>query len=375
MKAIVLLEDGFILQGEGFGASGETVGEVVFNTAMSGYQEILTDPSYKGQIVCMTYPLIGNYGVNKEDAESSKIHLAGFIIKELSRIASNWRSLGSLDDYLKENNIVGIEQVDTRALVRHVRTEGSMKGIISTFDFNQDSLKNKMAAVPDIMSRDLASQVGCSQAYEWKSKLGLRRVEVIAQTSRTVVVIDCGVKFSILKNLKQRCRKVIVVPAHSTAKEILRLKPDGILFSNGPGDPQAVTPVIQTARELIGALRNREIKVAIMGVCLGHQILSIALDGKAEKLKFGHHGGNHPVKELMTGRIDITAQNHNFIIPSESIPDKDVILTHINLYDNTPEGQRHKTLPLFSVQFHPESGPGPFDARHIWGDFFKLMEE
>jgi len=374
MKAIVLLEDGFVLQGEGFGASGETVGEVVFNTAMSGYQEILTDPSYKGQIVCMTYPLIGNYGVNKEDSESSKIHLAGFIIKELSRIASNWRSLGPLEDYLKENNIVGIEQIDTRALVRHVRTEGSMKGIISTFDFNQDSLKNKMAAVPDIMSRDLASQAGCLQAYEWKQGLGLRRMEVIAQTPWIVVVIDCGVKFSILRNLKQRCRKVIVVPAHSTAKEILRLKPDGILFSNGPGDPQAVTSVIQTARELIDALRNREIKVAIMGVCLGHQILSIALGGKAEKLKFGHHGGNHPVKELMTGRIDITAQNHNFIIPSESIPDKDVILTHINLYDNTPEGQRHKTLPLFSVQFHPESGPGPFDARHIWGDFFKLME-
>jgi len=374
MRAILLLEDGFYLEGISFGAQSETAGEVVFNTSMYGYQEILTDPSYKGQIVCMTYPLIGNYGVNNKDIESGRICVEGFIVKEKSQIFSSWRAKGALDDYLKDNNIVAIEGVDTRALTRRLRQFGSMKGIISVIDSNLESLKKKLDVVPSIVGQDLASRVTSQSIYDWEGGLGLRKISERHKAPYTIVVIDCGVKLSILRNLKESFRKVTVVPYDTSLKEILKLKPSGILFSNGPGDPEAVTPVIATAKELIGRLRNKELKAAVMGICLGHQILGLALGGKAQKLRFGHHGGNHPVKDLTTGKIDITAQNHNFIIPPESIADKDIVQTHINLYDNTPEGQKHKKIPLFSVQFHPEAGPGPFDAQYIFEEFKRRIE-
>lgn len=370
-KAVLLLEDGFYLEGNPLGKEGETVGEVVFNTSMTGYQEMLTDPSYKGQIVCMTYPLIGNYGVNDEDIESRKIWVEGFIVKEKSGITSNWRAKKDLEEYLRENSIVGIQGVDTRAVTRRIREQGSMKGIISTVDFDLKSLKEKLAKAPSIVGQDLVSKVSSPRVYEWEEDSEEYKKK---REKFTVVVIDCGVKFSILRNLKERVEKVIVVPANTSSGEILKLKPQGILFSNGPGDPQPVKYVIETAKELIARLRKKELKIALFGICLGHQILGLALGGKAEKLKFGHHGGNHPVKDLRTGKIDITSQNHNFIIPPQTIPDKELTQTHLNLYDSTPEGFQHRKLPLFSVQFHPEAGPGPFDARYIFGKFVELIK-
>ncbi len=375
MKATLFLEDGFTLTGESFGAEGQTIGEVVFNTAMTGYQEILTDPSYKGQIVCMTYPLIGNYGVNASDVESKKLRAEGFIVKEKSRIVSNWRANKPLDEYLKEHNVVAIEGVDTRALTRRLREKGSMKGIISTIDFNAKTLKDKLDKAPSIIGVDLVKEVSCSKTYEWEEDLEIRRINEAKKHKFTIVTIDCGIKYCILRNLKELVEKVIVVPAKLALAEILKLKPDGILFSNGPGDPEAVTYVIDTAKELIAKLRNKELKVGVMGVCLGHQILGIAFGGRAKKLKFGHHGGNHPVKDLESGKIDITSQNHNFVIPPETIPDKELLQTHVNLYDHTPEGSKHKKLPVMSIQFHPEAGPGPFDARYIFGKFIDLIEK
>ncbi|MDD4182881.1 MAG: glutamine-hydrolyzing carbamoyl-phosphate synthase small subunit [Candidatus Omnitrophica bacterium] len=374
MKAILFLEDGFMLSGESFGAEGETIGEVVFNTAMTGYQEILTDPSYKGQIVCMTYPLIGNYGVNTSDIESKKLRAEGFIVKEKSKIVSNWRANKPLGDYLRENNVVAIEGLDTRALTRRLRDKGSMKGIISTTDFNAKTLKAKLDKAPSIIGVDLVKEVTCARTYEWEEDPGMRRLAGVKKQKFSIVAIDCGIKYSILRNLKELVERVYVVPAKTPLSEILKLKPDGILFSNGPGDPEAVTCTIDTAKELIAKLRSKELKTAVMGVCLGHQILGLAFGGRAKKLKFGHHGGNHPVKDLENGRIDITSQNHNFVIPPETIPDKELIETHVNLYDRTPEGARHKKLPVMSVQFHPESGPGPFDARYIFGEFIKLIK-
>jgi len=373
-KTILLLEDGFYLEGNSFGKKGETIGEVVFNTAMTGYQEILTDPSYKGQIVCMTYPLIGNYGVNDQDFESRRIWVEGFIVKEKSRITSNWRAKKSLEEYLKENNIVGIEGIDTRVLTKRLRERGSMKGIVSAIDFDLKSLKEKLEKAPSIVGQDLVKEVSCSKIYEWERDLGIRRMQEEEIEKFTVVVIDCGVKFSILRSLKERVEKVIVVPANTSLEEILKLKPDGVLLSNGPGDPEPVKYVIETAKELFARLKRKELKIAIMGICLGHQILGLAFGGKAKKLKFGHHGGNHPVKDLETGRIDITSQNHNFVIPPETIPEENLIQTHLNLYDHTPEGAEHKNLPIFSVQFHPEAGPGPFDARYIFGKFIESIK-
>jgi len=374
MKAILLLEDGFYLEGTSFGAESETAGEVVFNTSMYGYQEILTDPSYKGQIVCMTYPLIGNYGVNNIDVESGKVCVEGFVVKEKSHIVSSWRAKGALDSYLKDNNIVAIEGIDTRALTRRLRQYGSMKGIISAIDLNLENLKKKLNVMPSIAGQDLVSRVTSQGIYDWSEGLGLRRVSEARVAPYTIVVIDCGVKLSILRNLKENFKRVIVVPYDTPLKEIIKLKPNGVLFSNGPGDPEAVTPAIATAKELVRGLKKRELKIAVMGICLGHQILGLALGGEAQKLKFGHHGGNHPVKDLATGKIDITSQNHNFIIPPESITDKSVVQTHINLYDHTSEGQKHREMPLFSVQFHPEAGPGPFDARYIFKEFSRSIE-
>ncbi|MBN2120250.1 MAG: glutamine-hydrolyzing carbamoyl-phosphate synthase small subunit [Candidatus Omnitrophica bacterium] len=370
-KACILLEDGFYQEGLSLGADSETIGEVVFNTSMSGYQEILTDASYKGQIVCMTYPLIGNYGVNPQDVESSRVRVDGFIIKERSRIVSSWRAEKSLEEYLKQNNIVGIDSVDTRAITKRIRAKGSMKGLISAVDFDTGSLKEKLERFPSIVGRDLVKEVVCRESYLWEE--ATQEEEPKEKPTGTVAVIDCGIKFSILRNLKNYFEKIIVLPAEASLDKILELNPQGILFSNGPGDPEPVSYAIELGRKVIERLRNKELKAAVMGICLGHQILGLALGGKTYKLKFGHHGGNHPVKDLKTGKIDITSQNHNFCLDIQTLP-RDLEVTHINLYDKTPEGMCHKNLPLFSVQFHPEAGPGPFDARYIFGNFKKMAD-
>ncbi|MFH1201574.1 MAG: glutamine-hydrolyzing carbamoyl-phosphate synthase small subunit [Candidatus Omnitrophota bacterium] len=357
MKAILALEDGKVFKGESFGAEGESYGEVVFNTSMAGYQEILTDPSYKGQIVVMTYPLIGNYGINKEDVESRQLFIEGFVVKEYSKIASNWRSSKSLGDYLKENNILGIEGIDTRALTLHIRQAGAMKAVLSTQDSDEKNLVKKAKDSPGLMGIDLVKEVASKETYEW-SKRGQYKV----------IVLDCGIKFNSLRILARHNCKVIVVSANTTSDEILKMKPDGILLSNGPGDPAALDYVVSTTKRLIG-------KLPIFGICLGHQILGQALGGETYKLKFGHHGGNHPVKDLKTGRVYITVQNHGFCVDTDTLNKREIEITHMNLNDRTLEGMRHKELPLFSVQFHPEGSPGPHDAEYLFGEFIELMKK
>jgi len=359
MEAILALEDGKIFRGKSFGASGERCGEVVFNTSMTGYQEILTDPSYKGQIVAMTYPLIGNYGINKDDVESRAIFLEGFVVKEYSKIASSWRSHQSLGDYLKENNIVGIEGVDTRELTLHIRQAGAMKAVLSTADLDEKRLIKKAGDSRGLVGIDLVKEVSSNKTYVYKK---------IKTKGYKVVVLDCGVKYNILRELLKYGCQAEVVPARTGAREILKLKPDGLLISNGPGDPAAVDYVIGTTRDLIG-------KLPIFGICLGQQMLGLALGGKAYKLKFGHHGANHPVKDLRTGKVSITVQNHGFCVDIDSLNKKDIEITHINLNDQTLEGMRHKKLPLFSVQFHPEASAGPHDAKYLFGEFIQMMKD
>ncbi|MDD5045160.1 MAG: glutamine-hydrolyzing carbamoyl-phosphate synthase small subunit, partial [Candidatus Omnitrophica bacterium] len=352
------LEDGFGLEGESIGAASEGYGEAVFNTSMSGYQEILTDPSYKGQIITMTYPLIGNYGVNREDVESHRPWAEGFVVKESSTIHSNWRSSMGLDEYLKKNNIAGIEGVDTRALTRHLRTSGAMKAIISSRDLDKKRLVKKAKGSSGLVGRDLVKEVVCKKAYDWKGS---------PKKGWQVVVIDCGVKYNIPRSLARVGCRVKIVPAGITAKEILGLKPDGVVLSNGPGDPEPLKYVIEAVQGLIG-------HVPIFGICLGHQMLGLAFGGKTYKLKFGHHGANHPVKDLSTGEIKITSQNHGFCVDIDSIPDKNIKMTHVNLYDHTPEGLEHKKLPIFSVQYHPEASPGPHDADYLFKKFVGMMK-
>ena len=356
-KAIIALEDGTIFEGTSFGASGERTGEVVFNTSMTGYQEILTDPSYKGQIVTMTYPLIGNYGVNEADFESAKPRAEGFIVKEYSRIASNWRAESNLDDLLKEHGIIGLEGIDTRALTKHIRIAGAMKAVISTENFERKDLIKKAKSSPGLVGQDLVKEVTSGKYYDWNRK-GKRRV----------IVIDCGVKYNILRELSARECRVTVVPARTTAAEILKFKPDGLLISNGPGDPAEASYVVETVKELLG-------KLPIFGICLGHQILGLAFGGKTYKLKFGHHGGNHPVKYLQTGKLAITVQNHGFCVEVDSLNKNDIEITHINLNDRTMEGMRHRKLPVFSVQFHPEASPGPQDTNYLFDNFVKMMRD
>jgi len=357
MDAILVLEDGTVFTGKSFGATGERYGEVVFNTSMTGYQEILTDPSYKGQIVIMTYPLIGNYGVNFEDVESRKPFVEGFVVKECSKIASNWRSRKSLPDYLKENGILGIEGVDTRKLTLKIREKGEMKAVLSTEDFDVKSLLKKVKASLGLIGRDLVKEVSCSQSYKWNKK---KRYKF------KVVVLDCGVKYNILRLLAENGCSVIVVPAYTSSREILMHKPDGILLSNGPGDPSSVSYAIKTTQELMG-------KLPIFGICLGHQILALAMGGRTYKLKFGHHGANHPVKDLINDNISITVQNHGFCVDIDSLNKKEIEITHINLNDHTLEGMRHRKFPIFSVQFHPEASAGPHDANYLFGTFIKMM--
>ncbi len=354
IKAKIVMEDGRSFGGLSFGAEGESTGEIVFNTSMTGYQEILTDPSYKGQAVVMTCPLIGNYGINEEDAESGDIFVEGLIVRECSRIASNWRSQLSLDEYLKKYGILGIEDVDTRAITRHIRQAGAMRGVLSTGDLDVDRLVKKARESAGLVGRDLVKKVTSKNSQYWKK-----------EGRYNIVVIDCGVKYNILRMLGELNCKVTTVPASVDAEAILAMKPDGLLMSNGPGDPAGVPYLVETLKKLIG-------RFPIFGICLGHQILGLALGGKTYKLKFGHHGANHPVRDLNTGKIAITVQNHGFCVDAESL-DNNIEVTHINLNDNTLEGMRHLDLPLFSVQFHPEASPGPHDAGSLFNDFINMV--
>ncbi|MBI4848410.1 MAG: glutamine-hydrolyzing carbamoyl-phosphate synthase small subunit [Nitrospirae bacterium] len=366
MKALLALHDGTVFEGLNFGAEGETIGEVVFNTSMTGYQEILTDPSYKGQIVAMTYSQIGNYGINEEDIESCMPNVEGFIAKEFFDFPSNWRSQKNLDQYLKENNKTGIQGLDTRALTKHIRDNGVQMGIISTTDLNPQSLLEKVRQHPGISALDLVKEVSTKQAYKWTTGLWkLQKSEDKNNSSPSVVVYDFGIKMNILRHLVNAGFDVTVVPAQTPAEEALNMDPDGIVLSNGPGDPQVVTYAIDAAKKLI-------CKKPILGICLGHQILGLAFGGTTYKLKFGHHGGNHPVMDLSTRKVEITSQNHNYCVDINTMKGQ-TVLTHKNLYDGTEEGMRHVELPIFSVQHHPEAGPGPNDSGYIFKRFRDLI--
>ncbi len=356
--ALLVLEDGAAYSGTAFGAAGERFGEVVFNTSMSGYQEITTDPSYCGQIVVMTYPLIGNYGANPQDVESGRPWVEGFVVREISPLHSNWRAVESLDAFLARHGVPGISGIDTRALTRHLRSRGAMKGVISSVDLDVPSLRRKAQDSPGLVGRDLVREVTCAKAYA-PSYPGQKRFRVAA--------IDCGIKKSILDCLAAVGCDLTVFPASATAGEILASRPEGIFLSNGPGDPEGVPYVAETVRDLLG-------KRPLFGICLGHQMLALALGARTYKLKFGHRGANHPVMDRGTGRIDITSQNHGFCVDPDSLDPALAVPTHVNLYDKTNEGLRHRTLPAFSVQYHPEASPGPHDARHLFDDFVALME-
>ena len=356
-KAILVLEDGRTFNGASFGADGETFGEMVFNTSMTGYQEILTDPSYAGQIVCMTYPLIGNYGVNEDDVESRRPWAEGFVVREASRIASNWRSTESLDSYLVRNNIVGIEHIDTRALVRHIRDKGAMRAGISTVETDAERLLERVLSSPDMKNRELASVVTVEETFDYPS---------MDEAKYHVVAYDFGVKTNSLREFSKFGCHITVVPADASAESVLALKPDGIFLSNGPGDPAAMRSVIEQIKKLT------ESAVPMFGICLGHQLIGEAFGAETYKMKFGHRGGNQPIKDLTTGKVEITSHNHGFAVDADSLP-ADVEVTHINLNDNTVAGLRHKSLPVFSVQYHPESAPGPHDSEYLFERFIDLM--
>ena len=365
--AKLALEDGTVFTGRAFGAPGEKLGEVVFNTSMTGYQEVLTDPSYTGQIVTMTYPLIGNYGTTAEDEESGSVQVEGFVVRELTRIPSNFRSHRDLDTYLKASNVTGIEGIDTRALVRRLRVRGSMNGVLSSLDLDDASLVAKARAFPSMEGKDLVSSVVPDRAFEWTQPFGKFADHVIPfhKADRHVVAVDYGMKWNILRCLTQVGCKVTVVPGTATAEQILSYEPDGVFLSNGPGDPAAVGYAIDAVKGLIG-------KKPVFGICLGHQLLGLAFGAKTFKLKFGHRGANQPVRNERTGQVEITTQNHGFAVDPASLP-KDVEPTHINLNDNTLEGMRHKSLPVFSVQYHPEAAAGPHDSSYLFQEFRTMM--
>ena len=382
--ALLVLEDGTIYKGYAFAGSGEFFGEVVFNTGMTGYQEIITDPSYKGQIVTMTYPLIGNYGINPEDMESDSIHLEGFIVKEYQDYPSNWRSNRSLKAFLESYGKLGLEGIDTRALTRRIRLQGAMRGVISTETQDTDLLLTRVRAYPGLVGRDLIKEVTCKQPYQWKDgipqplppppgddrdkdidtgKMGENKVQ---SRQLRVVVIDCGVKYNILRNLERLGCEVLVLPATATGQDVFSYHPDGVLFSNGPGDPAALPYIVETAVQVLG-------KIPLFGICLGHQILGQALGGRTDKLKFGHHGVNQPVKNRQTGRIEITSQNHGFVVVPESLP-ANLEMSYDNLNDHTSEGMNHPAFRAFSVQYHPEAAPGPHDVNYLFENFVSLMK-
>jgi carbamoyl-phosphate synthase small subunit len=397
LKALLALEDGLILWGRSFTGPGECGGEVVFNTAMTGYQEILTDPSYKGQIVTMTYPLMGNYGVNPEDLESLGVQVEGFIVKEYHPYPSNWRAQGNLADYLKASGKLGVEGLDTRAITKRLREVGAMRGLISTLDLDPASLVRRAQELPSMEGQDLVPLVTCRAPYWWEEGVApespgceispgeIKALSAEAQSpppctfedlqalwqqrsGKKVVLYDYGVKFNIIRSLKERGLEVLVVPATTPAAAILALKPDGLVLSNGPGDPAAVTYAIDNVRQCLGAQ-------PLFGICLGHQLMGLALGGRTFKLKFGHRGANQPVKNRLSGRVEITSQNHGFAVDLTSIPDPGVELTHVNLNDGTLEGLRHARLRAFSVQYHPEASPGPHDADYLFEEFLQMVEK
>ncbi len=368
-KAILMLADGKYFEGFSFGFEGETSGEVVFNTSMIGYQEIITDPSYSGQIVTMTYTQIGNYGINFEDVESDKVYVEGFIVKEYIDFPSNWRCKQTLSEYLKKEKIVAIEGIDTRALVKHIRDYGAQQGIISTNNFNINELKDRASKLETLEGKNLVDKVTCNESYKWTTgdwdiNNGYKKFD--NNNKFFVVAYDFGIKKNILRLLTDRGVKVLVVPANTSFKKVLSMNPDGIFLSNGPGDPAAVEYAVENVKNLIG-------KKPLFGICLGHQILGLAIGCKTYKLKFGHHGGNQPIKNLSTGKVEIAAENHGFAISEHSIPDY-VKITHKNLNDNTIEGIESEKYNFFSVQYHPESSPGPHDSRYLFDKFIKLME-
>ena len=378
MRALLALEDGRFFEGESFGATGTHVGEICFNTAMTGYQEVLTDPSYRGQIVAMTYPLIGNYGINSTDQESRSPHVRGFVIEELTEVPSNWRSEMSLDEYLRKWNIPGAQGIDTRALTRHLRTRGAMKACLTTENISQEEATRRAIEGEGVIGMDYVREVSTSEIYQWDPEDRLSAPWSIAAANGgikpalppvkfRIVAYDYGIKQNILRLLRQKSFGVTVVPASTTADETLALNPDGIFLSNGPGDPAALPYAHEAVHDLMG-------KKPIFGICLGHQILGFAFGGSTFKLKFGHRGANQPVKDLRSGKVAITAQNHGFAVAPESLP-SNVEVTHINLNDGTVEGMRHKELPIFSVQYHPEAAPGPHDASYFFDQFADLIEE
>jgi carbamoyl-phosphate synthase small subunit len=363
MRALLALEDDRTFTGRAFGAVGEVCGEVVFNTSLSGYQEILTDPSYAGQIVVMTYPHIGNYGMNREDEESGKPFVQGFVAREFSAFTSNWRALESLEVYLKHHGIVSISEVDTRALVRHIRTRGAMRGIISSVDLDSQRLAERARQAPTMLGQDLASSVSCRSPYFWPDPTAPSAADRFR-----VVAYDFGIKRTILASLARSGCDVRIVPAQTSVEDTLALKPDGVFLSNGPGDPAPLGYAIDTVRRLLG-------KMPLFGICLGHQIMGLALGGKTYKLKFGHRGANQPVQNVRTRRVEITAQNHGFAVDVDSLNARRVEPTHFNLNDQTLEGIRHRQVPAFSVQYHPEASPGPHDSHYLFTEFKRLMAE
>jgi carbamoyl-phosphate synthase small subunit len=375
MLAILALEDGRIFRGKGFGAKAECYGEVVFNTSLTGYQEIFTDPSYAGQIVVLTNPQIGNYGTTPGDAESTHPYIEGLVTREFSPISSNWRSTQVADEYLERYNVPVIAEIDTRALVRHLRTHGVMRGVISSIETDTDALVAKARAIKKIDGTDMASLVSTKVRYEWdandvRNQTGDALLPVATDQNNPlhVVAYDFGIKQNILRMLSRTGCRVTVVPAQTPAEEVLAMEPDGVFFSNGPGDPEPLEYATENIRKLQG-------KTPIFGICLGHQLFGLALGGKTFKLKFGHHGGNHPIKNLRTGKVEITSQNHNFAVDPESLDANHVELTHINLNDQTLAGLKHKTDPMFSVQYHPEASPGPHDSHYLFHQFRTMMEE